>query len=127
MNHTQLSTANKQALGQPERKNWRRPRYQVAESEAAFQVAVTVPGVNREGVDISVQEDTLTIVGTRIHSQPEGWRPLLRELSEDNYRLRLRLNVAVKESEIQAKLEDGILELTLPKAEAVKPRKIQVS
>lgn len=130
MSSTELKTEKNQtsvAEGQAQPRNWRRPSYDVAESKEAFSVSVTLPGVKREGVDISIEEDTLTIVGTRSTQAPEGWRPLRRELPTGDYRLSLGLNVAINEAAISARVEDGILELTLPKAEAVKPRKIQVN
>lgn len=130
MSSTELNTAKKQDLAagnQAQVRSWRRPRYDVVESGDAFSVCVTLPGVNRAGVDISIEDDTLTIVGTRSSPLPEGWRPLRRELSEGDYRLSMRLNVAINEAKISARVEDGVLELTLPKADEVKPRKIQVS
>ncbi|MGJ8654100.1 MAG: Hsp20/alpha crystallin family protein [Opitutaceae bacterium] len=130
MSTTEIDTVKKQAPqveGQTTARKWRRPHYDVAESEDAFNVQVTLPGVNRAGVDISVEQDLLSIVGTRAAQTPEGWRPLRRELPEGDYRLNLRLNVAINEAKIKARVEDGILDLTLPKADEVKPRKIEVS
>jgi HSP20 family protein len=106
---------------------WRRPRYDVLESDDAFDVKVSLPGVQRGGVNVSVDGDNLSITGTRTHSAIEGWRPLRRELPEGNYRLNLRLNVGVKEANIRAHVEDGILDLTLPKADVCKARKIKVN
>jgi HSP20 family protein len=106
---------------------WRRPRYDVLESDDAFDVKVSLPGVQRGGVNISVDGDNLSITGTRTHSAIEGWRPLRRELPEGDYRLNLRLNVGVKEANIRAHVEDGILDLTLPKADVCKARKIKVN
>ena len=71
--------------------------------------------------------ESLSITGTRTHEAPEGWRPLRRELQEGDYRLNLRLNVAIKEAKIRAHVENGVLDLMLPKADEVKPRKIQVT
>ncbi len=55
------------------------------------------------------------------------WKPLYRELSDVNYQLKLKLNVPVEDSKLSAKLEDGVLTLTLPVKEAAKPRTIAVS
>lgn len=106
---------------------WQRPLYDVSENQEAFSVRVSLPGVNREGVDISLEDDTLTVMGTRANNLPEGWRPLRREINRGDYRLSLRLNVPVKEEKIVARVEDGVLDLSLPKADEVKPRKIQIS
>ncbi len=118
-------------LQTPEKKaqarSWRRPQYDVSENEDAFSVRVSLPGVSRDGVDISLEDDTLTVVGTRTNDVPEGWRPLRRELETGDYRLSLRLNVPVNEAKIKAHVADGVLDLSLPKADEVKPRKIKVS
>lgn len=131
MNSTELETTgtNGEALANQSAtaRTWRRPAYDVSENPDAFNVRVNLPGVNREGVDISIEEETLSITGTRTGSRPEGWRPLRRELPDGDYRLNLRLNVPVNEEKIKAKVEDGVLDLTLPKADEVKPRKIKVS
>jgi HSP20 family protein len=115
----------------PEKKasthNWQRPLYDVSENKDAFNVRVNLPGVGRDGVDISLEEDTLTVVGTRTTQVPEAWRPLRREINTGDYRLSLRLNVPVNEAKIHARVEDGVLDLSLPKADEIKPRKIQIS
>ncbi|MGZ0654630.1 Hsp20/alpha crystallin family protein [Coraliomargarita sp. W4R53] len=108
-------------------RNWQRPHYDVSENSDAFNVRVSLPGVNREGVDISLEDDTLTVIGTRNQNVPEAWRPLRREIKQGDYRLSLRLNVPVNEANIKAQVEDGVLDLSLPKADEVKLRKIQIS
>ena len=108
-------------------RNWQRPHYDVNECENNFTLRVSLPGVSREGVDISLEDDTLTVVATRAVDVPKDWRPLRREIIEGDYRLSLRLNVPVNEGKIKACVENGILELNLPKADEVKPRKIKIS
>lgn len=120
MSTTELDTATTAA------RTWRRPRYDVSESEDAFQVRLVMPGVSRKGVDVQIEGETLSITGIRTLAAPEGWRPLRRELPEGDYKLNFRLNVPVNESKITARVEAGVLDLTLPKADEVKPRKIQI-
>lgn len=129
MSTTEINTckSNTQACSTAKRTDWRRPRYDVVENDDGFNVRVSLPGVNRDGVDIAYEDDTLRITGTRADLAGEGWRPLHRELPDSDYRLHLRLNVDVDTAKIVARIEDGILELSLPKAETVKPRKIKVS
>lgn len=131
MSSTELQTANKAgetlANKPADARTWRRPAYDVSENSDAFNVRVNLPGVNREGVDISIEDETLSITGTRTGTTPEGWRPLRRELPDGDYRLNLRLNVPVNDEKIKARVENGVLDLTLPKADEVKPRKIKVS
>jgi HSP20 family protein len=124
--NTELKT-NQPPASQAPARTWQRPHYDIVENEDAFNVRVRLPGVNRDGVDISLEEDTLTVVATRTDTIPESWRPLRRELQRGDYRLSLRLNVAVNDAEIKAQVADGVLDLSLPKADEVKPRKIQIS
>lgn len=125
-----MSTALEKTQGgdhAAKQRTWRRPGYEVNENAEAYNVRVLMPGVKRDGVEISIEDETLSIVGTRLATRPDGWRPLRRELPEGDYRLYLRLNVPVNEVKIKARVEDGVLDLTLPKADEVKPRKIKVS
>ncbi|MDQ8207276.1 Hsp20/alpha crystallin family protein [Coraliomargarita sp. SDUM461003] len=123
---TQLDTIQAPAKKATER-NWQRPHYDVSENEEAFIVRVNLPGVDRKDVDISLEEDALTVTGTRQNDVPEAWRPLRREIHAGDYRLSLRLNVSVNEAKIHARVENGVLDLHLPKADEVKPRKIKIS
>lgn len=127
MSSTELQTATKEKPAKARVAGWRRPAYDVSENADDFNVRVNLPGVSREGVDISIEDEVLHITGTRTKVIAEGWRPLRRELPDSDFRLDLRLNVAVNEAKIKAKVADGILDLTLPKADEVKPRKIKVS
>ncbi|MGB0263846.1 MAG: Hsp20/alpha crystallin family protein [Opitutales bacterium] len=111
---------------QPTAHTWRRPRYDVSETDDTFSIQVVMPGVSREAVDISIEAETLNITGTRTNRTPEDWRPLRRELPEGDYRLNLRLNVPVDASKIAAHVDAGVLDLSLPKAEEIKPRKIKI-
>ncbi len=108
-------------------KRWQRPRYDVRENDDAFSIRVSLPGVDRDKIDISIEEDTLTVTGQRDDVIPEGWRPLRREIAGGDFRLGLRLNVPVNESKIKAHVENGVLDLALPKADEVKPRKIKIN
>ena len=127
MSHTELQTTTKESTNQATTTAWRRPAYDVSENADDFNVRVSLPGVSRDGVEISVEDEVLSITGTRTKSVSESWRPLRRELPNGDFRLDLRLNVAVNEEKINAKVADGLLDLTLPKADEVKPRKIKVS
>lgn len=124
MSKTELETTTPEQ--QTEIRTWRRPRYEVSETEDAFDIKVRVPGVKRDGVDISVDGENLSIIGKRTLATPKGWRPLRREFPEGDFRLNLRLNVLIQEDKIHAGVENGVLDLILPKADAVKPRKIKI-
>ena len=105
---------------------FRRPAYDVHEAEADYQIRVLMPGVAKDGADVSLDGRNLAIRGTRSYRPDENWRTILSELDWDDYRLNLELNVPVNEDAVQARVENGVLQLTLPKPEEVKPRTIEV-
>ena len=99
----------------------------VAEKEDAFIVKASVPGVPAEDVEVTLTDNVLTIKGEMRAD---------KEINEENYHLRERrfgsfvrsvtLPTAIDADKIEAVNENGVLTLTLPKAEAVKPKKIEV-
>lgn len=105
----------------------RKPRYNVKGTADAYEVRVEMPGVAKDGVKIDLDDNILTLRGDRTASVPEGFKTLHRELSPLSYLLRLRLNTPVNEDKMTAKLDDGVLVLSLPIKEAVKPRQIPVA
>jgi len=125
MSTTLQQNQQKQAPAAQSR-NWRRPVYDVVEQDDSFVVYVQVPGVKREGIDISVEDQELHVTASRSDSLPADWKALRRETRPSDYYLRLRLNVEVDADSISAKAEDGILALNLPKSEVAKPRKIAI-
>lgn len=127
MSSTAIQASGQAAPAKVESTHWRRPVYRVIENADDFNVRVEMPGVNREALEISIKEEILRITGTRVEPVSQEWKPLRRELPRGDFRLDLRLNVSVNEAKIKAKVADGVLDLTLPKADEVKPRKIKVS
>ncbi len=104
-----------------------RPRYTVQNGEAAYIVEVDVPGVEKAGLEIAVEEGVLQIVGHRDWTVPEGWRPIGQAASESfDYRLRLAVGEDVDREGIGAQLSNGVLRLSLPKAAEKQPRRIEV-
>lgn len=104
-----------------------RPAYEVSDTKDAYEVNVTMPGVNRNGLSVTLDNDELLITGSKQAINPDGWTRVHQEILEGDYELRLQLNVAINEEKIAAKIEDGLLRVTLPVAEEAKPRSISVS
>ncbi len=104
-----------------------RPRYAVSSADGSYLVRVELPGVAKNDVSIDFDKSVLTIKGARKSSVPDTWKALHRELHEQGYVLRLKLNTPVDEDKLSAQLADGVLNLTLPLREAAKPRRIEVS
>ncbi len=104
-----------------------RPFYQVKETDEAYGLIVQLPGVAKDGLEITAEESTLRIVGRRAWKRPEGWTALYRESSDAAYELVLDHDNVIDLDKVHAELRDGVLRLSLPKAEAIKPRKIAVA
>jgi HSP20 family protein len=104
-----------------------RPRYEVAETADAYELTVYLPGVTKENLEITGEAGQLRIVGRRAWKQPEGWTSLYRETGEEPFELGFEHENVVNLDGVRAELRDGVLQLTLPKAESVKPRKITVA
>jgi len=102
------------------------PSASVVEAEDGYTLEVEMPGVNKDGLEISVENNELTIVGRRSHPSVEG-KLIHRESRSENYRRAFELDPSIDADKISAKIDQGVATLTLPKAEHVKPRKITVS
>lgn len=103
-----------------------RPRYEVKETDEAFGLTVQLPGVTKENLELTAEDGEIRVFARRSWKQPEGWTSLHRETADAAYELVLSHENAVNIDAIHAELSDGVLRVSLPKAEAVKPRKIAV-
>ena len=104
-----------------------RPRHALQEGESAWTLTAHLPGVAKNSLAITDNEGVLTIRGERAWKQPEGWTALHRESDDAPYELRLEHEGRIDVEKIHAEFADGVLTATLPKAEAIKPRKIAVN
>ena len=105
----------------------RRPSYEINESETGYTLAVNLPGVAKEGLEITDERGELRIAGKRTSSLPEKAIILHRESSDAAFELVLEHDNTIDPSKTEAELKDGVLHLKLAKAESAKPRKIAVS
>lgn len=101
------------------------PSVDIYESEDALVVLADMPGVSPENVSIDVKENQLTLRGT-VSPERENERSLLREYGVGDYYRQFTLGRTIDQSRIEAVMKDGVLKLTLPKAETIKPRRIEV-
>jgi HSP20 family protein len=104
-----------------------KPSYKVQETAEAYRLTVQLPGVAKDGLELTAEDSEIRITGRRGWTQPEGWTALHRETPDAAYELVLTHDNAIDAGKIAAELRDGVLQVTLPKAEALKPRKIAVS
>ena len=102
------------------------PTADIFETEEALTVVLEMPGVSRDNVDINVEEGVLTVEGRIDFSKYEGLRPVYSEYNVGPYRRSFRVSSQVDQDRISAEMQDGVISLTLPKAEKAKPRRIKV-
>jgi HSP20 family molecular chaperone IbpA len=104
-----------------------KPPYEVKETDDAYGLTVFLPGVTKDTLEITAEAGEFRIVGRRAWKQPEGWTSLYRESSDVPFELSLAHDNAIDADRIAAELRDGVLRVSLPKAESIKPRRITVS
>jgi HSP20 family protein len=104
------------------------PLLNLGEDKDSLYVDALAPGLNPDSLDITVVRDTLRIAGEKAalneNIKPEAFHR--RERAAGKFIRTLRLPVEVNLDKVEAKYEDGLLHLRLPKAEAAKPRQIEV-
>lgn len=94
-------------------------------NEDAIVLMADVPGLRPEDVEVTLEGDTLTIRG-EFKARAEGQNYLMRERMTGRFERTLTINTPIDASKIEATFENGVVRITLPKAEAVKPRQITV-
>ena len=102
------------------------PPASVTEIGDGYMLEIEMPGVEKDGLDISFENNELTIVGRRSLPAVEGTL-IHRESRPENFRRVFELDPSIDADKISAKIDQGLVTLTLPKAEHVKPSKITVS
>ncbi len=104
------------------------PRLNVSETDKAFEVQAELPGVNKEDVKVAVEHQRVTIEGEakREQQQREGENVLYTERSASKFMRSFVLPAEVDESGAQARMENGILTLTLPKKQGSEATRITI-
>ncbi len=102
------------------------PEVNIFETKDGYVLESEMPGVNKNGLEITLEGNDLTIVGQR-STEPVRGEALLRESHVADYRRVFELDPAIDTAKISARMEQGLLTLTLPKSERVKPHKIPVN
>lgn len=103
-----------------------KPQHTLQETPDAWALTVYLPGITKENLEITAEAGALTIVGRRVWQQPKDWTALYRETSSANFAATFEYDQSVDDEKIRAELKDGVLQLTLPKAAALQPRRIAV-
>jgi HSP20 family protein len=102
------------------------PAVDIFETEEAVTVLAEMPGVSKEGVEIDLEDDTLTLRG-KMEPQDFGEETiLLQEFETGHYLRKFTVAETIDQAKIDARMSDGLLTLVLPKLAPAAPRKIEV-
>lgn len=128
---TEKTTANieaakdsKRNLATREEGRFMVPPVDIFENENSLAVIVDLPGVGKEDVDVRVDQGVLTIKGKVRYEVPKN--PILAEFGLLDFFRQFQLSDEVDQSKIEAESKNGVLTVSLPKAEKAKPRQVKV-
>lgn len=102
------------------------PPVDVVENDASITLLADLPGVPREQLHVRVDGDNLLLEATAVTNGPDNMELVYGEAQCPAYRRQFTLSRELDPSRIEAQLRDGVLRLTIPKAEDARPRRIQV-
>jgi len=102
------------------------PAVDIIETQQQVIVVAEMPGVSSEGVDVSLEDDVLTIRGCKQTEKEGNFRVLLEEYETGHYQRRFTVAETIDQEGIEATMNDGLLTVILPKTTPAKPKKIEV-
>ena len=102
------------------------PAVDIFETDQEITLVADIPGVKADSLDIDLRDNVLTLAGEVETPEDQGEVDVLREYDTGKYLREFTLSEMIDQSKIEAELKDGVLRLTLPKVEAVSPRKVTV-
>jgi HSP20 family molecular chaperone IbpA len=103
------------------------PVTDIFETPEALTVVLEMPGVDRDTIEASVENDVVTIEGRIDFTKYEGMQPVYTEYNVGHFARSFEISNKIDQSKISALMKDGVVTIVLPKAEQAKARKIQVS
>jgi HSP20 family protein len=101
------------------------PLADVESTQEGYTIHAEMPGVDKSGLEVTIDNGELTILGHRQVEEFSG-EPVYREIRHTDFRRVYELDPAIDTNRIAARIDQGVLTLTLPKRESVQPRKITV-
>lgn len=103
------------------------PRADIYETEEDVVVILDMPGGNQDSIDITLENNILSITGESTFEAPEGYSEVFSEYETGDYERSFRITDQIDRQKIDATYKDGVLFLTLPKAEKAKAQKISIN
>ena len=103
------------------------PATDIVETDNELLVYMDMPGVGKNNINVKLEKNVIRIEGT-VDSKPySDLKPLYSEYNIGNYSRQFELSNKIDQSKIEAKMEDGVLSLVLPKIPEMQPRSIQIN
>lgn len=102
------------------------PPVDIYETAEGIVLMADLPGVSARTLEIRVEQEVLTIEGSLDLEMPEELKPLYAEVQASRYRRRFTLSPELDTDKIEARLSQGVLTLSIPKREELRPKKIEV-
>ena len=102
------------------------PSADIYETQEALTVILEMPGVEKNNIDVRVEDGVLSVQGRLDLSKYQGLQPLYTEYNIGHYSRSFQLSSKIDQNKIGAELQDGVLSLNLPKVEEAKSRTIRV-
>lgn len=102
------------------------PDVDIVENPGAYLVVAELPGVDREHVRVSLEDQVLSIEADLASAPDPSWQPLYQEFRQGGYQRQFRLSDRIDAGAIRASMRDGVLQLELPKVERARPRTIEI-
>ncbi|MBS3780179.1 MAG: Hsp20/alpha crystallin family protein [Desulfovermiculus sp.] len=99
------------------------PPLNISEDDSNIYVRAELPGMNIEDIDVTLSDESLIIKGER---RMEEGRYFRQERPTGAFQRIINLNVKIERDKVGARMKDGLLEITLPKAEELKPKQISI-
>ena len=103
------------------------PFSDIHETEDALVIAMEMPGVSRDGVDVLLERDVLRVTGQVDFSSYDGLEPIHTEYAVGHFSRSFTLASTIDQSAISARVENGVLTLNLPKTKEAAPRRVAVA
>ncbi|MEG8947086.1 Hsp20/alpha crystallin family protein [Rosettibacter firmus] len=105
---------------------WIAPLVDIYETDNDFILNAYLPGVKKENLKIKLEDDHLVIMGRIDYDEAINRKYVLKETETGNFYRRFKISDSIDESKIDARFENGVLEVKLPKHERVKPKTIEI-
>ena len=119
-------TTSEVTRNEEKRERFIRPRTTVHDLDNAVKIVMDLPGVSKENLEISYNRGELTVIGRRESWDREKMKPVYVERFDGGFKRVFAIDETLDAEKIDAKLNNGVLEITIPKVEAEKPKKIEI-